>query len=62
MPAGMRVLSYASPVRYYMEAALGIFLKGNGFAILWPQFAVLAGMGAAIGAAAVVRLRRDLYR
>ena len=62
MPSGMRLLSYASPVRYYMEAALGIFLKGNGLAILWPQFAILAAMGLALGAAAVVRLRLNLYR
>jgi len=62
MPSGMRVLSYASPVRYYMEAALGIFLKGNGLAILWPQFAILAAMGLVLGTAAVLRLRRDLYR
>lgn len=62
MPAGMRALSYLSPVRYYMEAALGIFLKGNGLAILWPQLAILAAMGLTLGAAAVVRLRRDLYR
>ena len=62
IPAGMRALSYASPVRYYMEAALGIFLKGNGLAILWPQLAILATMGLALGTAAVVLLRRDLYR
>jgi ABC-2 type transport system permease protein len=62
MPSGMRALSYVSPVRYYMEAALGIFLKGNGLAILWPQFVILAAMGLVLGAAAVMRLRRDLYR
>ena len=62
MPSAMRWLSYASPVRYYMEAALGIFLKGNGITILWPQLAALAAMGIALGAAAVMRLRRDLYR
>lgn len=62
MPSGMRWLSYASPVRYYMEAALGIFLKGNGVAILWPQLAILAAMGLALGAAAIFLLRKDLYR
>ena len=62
MPAGMRWLSYASPVRYYMEAALGIFLKGNGVAILWPQLAVLTAMGLSLGTAAIVLLRKDLYR
>lgn len=62
MPSGMRFLSFASPVRYYMEAALGLFLKGNGLAILWPQLAVLGIMGIVLATAAVVRLRRDLYR
>lgn len=62
MPAAMRALSYASPVRYYMEAAIGIFLKGNGVAILWPQMAMLLAMALALGGFAVVRLRRALYR
>lgn len=62
MPPAMRALSVASPVRYYMEGALGIFLKGNGIAILWPQIAILGSMAIALGAFAVMRLRRELYR
>ena len=58
----MRALSYISPVRYYMEAALGIFLKGNGIAILWPQMAILGFMALTLGTFAVARLRRELYR
>ena len=62
MPVGMQALSFASPVRYYMEAALGIFLKGSGIAVLWPQFLALALFAAVLAAASVLVLRRTLYR
>ena len=62
MPLGMRALSFASPVRYYMEAALGIFLKGSGIAILWPQLLALAAFASLLAAASVLVLRRTLYR
>lgn len=42
--AGRRLASLASPLRYYMECLLGIFLKGSGWRrMLWPQ---VAAMGA----------------
>lgn len=36
MPQFLQYLSLLSPVRYYMEISLGIFLKGVGWDILWP--------------------------
>ena len=60
-PLFMRALSYLSPVRYYMEIALGILMKGVGLQILWPQFAALAATAALIGAWSVARLKRHLY-
>jgi len=61
MPLAMQYLSYASPVRYYMDIALGILLKGVGLQILWPQLLVLAVMGIILSFLAVARLRRHLY-
>ena len=36
MPAAMQALSAASPIRYYLEIALGTLLKGVGWSVLWP--------------------------
>ncbi len=41
MPDGMRWATYLIPLRYFLEIVRGIFLKGNGLAILWPQVLVL---------------------
>jgi ABC-2 type transport system permease protein len=61
MASGLQALSLASPVRHYMEIALGIVLKGVGFGVLWRHFAALAGIGAALMLLALPRLRRHLY-
>lgn len=52
MPVFLQRLSLLSPLRYYMEVIVGIFLKGNGLVALWPQTLVLAGMGIGLFAAA----------
>lgn len=61
MPPALQYLSLASPIRYYMEIALGTLLKGTGWAVLWPKLAVLAAMGAVLLAWSLHRLRRRLY-
>jgi ABC-2 type transport system permease protein len=33
------------PIRHYLVVVRGIFLKGAGWSALWPQIAILAGMG-----------------
>ncbi len=48
MLKALQVISHASPVRYYMEITLGIFLKGVGFAVLWPKFLILLIFGAVV--------------
>ncbi len=61
MPAALQALSLASPIRHYMEIALGIVLKGVGLQTLWPQFAGLGAIGIALALAAFTRLRAHLY-
>ena len=61
MPLLMRWLSFVSPLRYHMEIALGIFLKGVGWSVLWPQFLGLVAIGALLLGWSLVRLRRHLY-
>ncbi len=48
MPVAVQYLSYLNPIRYFMEIVRGIFLKGVGVSVLWPQMTVLAIYGAAI--------------
>jgi len=60
MPATLQVLSAASPIRYYLDIALGTLLKGVGWSVLWPQLAVLAAMGVGLSAVSLLRLRRRL--
>jgi ABC-2 type transport system permease protein len=58
MPAWLRVLTYANPVRYFIEILRANLLKGATFADMGWRLAALAGLAAAILLAAVVRFRK----
>jgi ABC-2 type transport system permease protein len=58
MPEVIQVLTYLNPLRYFLVIIRGIFLKGNGFAILWPQFLALFLLGLAVLTASVARFRK----
>ncbi|PZN07151.1 MAG: hypothetical protein DIU69_12135, partial [Bacillota bacterium] len=58
MPRAIQWISTVLPFTYFVPIARGIFLKGQGLDVLWPQAAVLAGYGALLIAVATVRLRR----
>ena len=60
MPAVVQWMTHLDPLRYMLVIIRGIFLKGTGIAVLWPQFAGLALLGAAVFAAAVKRFRKRL--
>jgi ABC-2 type transport system permease protein len=45
MPIVVQYLTYLNPVRYFMEIVRGIFLKGTGIPVLWPQMLALAILG-----------------
>ena len=44
MPKWLQVLSAIMPPRYFIDALRGIMLKGNSFAELWKDFAVIISM------------------
>lgn len=48
MPRAIQLLSLLSPLRYYHEIGLGIFVKGVGIGVLWPQAAAMGALGLAI--------------
>ncbi|MGA9116202.1 MAG: ABC transporter permease [Bacteroidota bacterium] len=60
MPPLIQWLTYAIPLRYYLEIVRGIFLKGSGLAELWPQALALFGLGSCIFLLSVKRFRKRL--
>jgi len=60
MPVVVQWLTWANPLRYYIEIIRGIFLKGVGLEILWLQFVILAGMGVAVLGLSAGRFRKTL--
>jgi ABC-2 type transport system permease protein len=55
MPVAIQKVTYAIPLRYYLEIVRGIFLKGVGLDVLWPQAVALAGTGVGLLTLAVLR-------
>jgi ABC-2 type transport system permease protein len=60
MPEPAQWLTLLNPLRYYMVVIRGLFLKGIGIDILWPQLAALGGLGLALLALAVKRFHKTL--
>ena len=60
MPEFLQTLSLISPLRYYMDVILGIFLKGAGIAELWPQALALLVIGSLLFGIAIGVFRRQL--
>ena len=48
MPRLVQALTYLIPLRYFLVIIRGIFLKGNGIDVLWPQAAALIVLGVGI--------------
>jgi ABC-2 type transport system permease protein len=60
MPYGFQLVTYAIPLRYYVTILRGVFLKGVGLEVLWPQGLAMLGLGMAIVGLARLRFRRQL--
>ena len=45
MPIAIQWLTYLNPLRYFLVILRGIFLKGIGVRVLWPQMLALVIMG-----------------
>lgn len=57
MPIGFQWLTYANPIRHFLEIVRAIFLKGEGFAGLWLQYTLLTIIAALALRFAIVRFR-----
>jgi ABC-2 type transport system permease protein len=60
MPPIVQYLSYLNPLRYFMEIVRGIFLKGVGVTVLWPQMLCLFVYGSTILLFSAARFRKTL--
>lgn len=58
MPAVIQVFTYLIPLRYFLIIVRGIFLKGIGLELLWPQAAALAAWGSIVLLLSVARSRK----
>lgn len=60
MPEPAQWLTYINPLRYFLVIIRDIFLKGSGMEILWPQFAALAVLGAALLLVSSLRFKKRM--
>jgi len=60
MPAWIQSLTYLIPLRYFLVIVRGIFLKGIGLEILWPQALALFAWGCAVLTLAIFRSSKRL--
>ena len=60
MPLVIQWLTYLNPLRYFIVIIRGVFLKGVGFAVLWPQFAALGLLGTVLFWGATKRFSKRL--
>jgi ABC-2 type transport system permease protein len=60
MPTVVQWLTYLNPLQYFLVIIRGIFLKGTGVNILWPQFLGLVILGGIVFPLAANRFRKRL--
>jgi ABC-2 type transport system permease protein len=60
MPEVVQWLTLLNPLRHFLVIIRGVFLKGVGIDILWPQLLALIAIGTAVMAFAVGRFRKTV--
>jgi ABC-2 type transport system permease protein len=60
MPVAVQWLTYLNPLRYFMDILRGIFLKGAGVSVLWPQMVALAVYGVTVLGLSALRFQKKL--
>ena len=60
MPQILQWFSYLLPLRYFFVIIRGIFLKGIGLDVLWPQALALLAFGVAILGLSALRFQKRL--
>jgi drug efflux transport system permease protein len=60
MPRWLQYLTYINPLRYFLTVLRGVYLKGIGFHILWPQLTAMAALGSTLLTLSVLRFHKAL--
>lgn len=60
MPAVIQYLTLLNPVRYFVDILRGVFLRGAGLEVLWPQLLGLGIFGTAVLTLSVLRFHKKL--
>ena len=60
IPVGMRWIAYINPLTYFLVIVRGIFLKGVGITVLWPQLLFLAVTGPILLGISIKRFHQKL--
>lgn len=60
MPPAVRAVMQFSPSTHFVSLSQAILYRGAGLAIVWPQFAVTAALGALFFSGALLRFRRTV--
>lgn len=60
MPEPVQWITYLNPLRYFMDIVRGVFLKGSGPSVLWPQMCMLAIFGVTILTLSALRFHKRL--
>jgi ABC-2 type transport system permease protein len=60
MPLGFQYVTYLSPLRYFLIIVRGVFLKGVGWDVLWPQVLALFSLGVLILFLSALRFKKRL--
>jgi ABC-2 type transport system permease protein len=60
MPQFLQVITYVVPARFFLIALRGIFLKGVGLEVLWPQAIILLIFSVILMSAATLKFKKRL--
>jgi ABC-2 type transport system permease protein len=60
MPVWVQNLTVINPLRYFMFILREMFLKGSGFAELWPQGLAMLAIGGIVFGASVLTFQRKI--
>ena len=60
MPQWLQYFTYLVPLRYFLVVLRGVYLKGIGMEVLWPQMAAIAALGFSLLIVAILRFHKAL--
>jgi ABC-2 type transport system permease protein len=60
MPQAVQLVTYLNPLRYFMQIARDLFLKGVGAAAMWQEIAALGLVGLAVFVLSALRFHKKL--